>query len=102
MTALVDTEQFPIPLQRARDAAYVLEFESYAGRYTESGIPVHRTRELQPVYPWWFAWRDRPSDSPAAYVRTALEVSARYDWLHPHGVGGAPMWLPSGDPGGLE
>ena len=69
---------------------------------TTIGIPVHRPRELQPVYPWWVAWReDRPSDSTAAYVRTALEVSERCGWLRPHGVGGAPMWLPSGDPAGL-
>ena len=89
-------------LQRTRDAAYVLEYESYAQRYDAIGIPVHRPRELQPVYPWWVAWReDRPSDSTAAYVRTALEVSERCGWLRPNGVGGAPMWLPSGDPAGL-
>ena len=44
-------------LRRARDEAFLLEFESYAHRYTEAGIPVHRPSELQPVYPWWVAWR---------------------------------------------
>jgi DNA-binding transcriptional LysR family regulator len=89
-------------VRRARDAAYVLEFESYARRYDELGIPVHRVRELQPVYPWWVAWRDEPpSDSTVAYVRTALEVSEHCGWLRPGGVGGPPMWLPSADPAGL-
>jgi DNA-binding transcriptional LysR family regulator len=90
-------------VERARDSAFTLEFESYALRYAETGIPVHRPLELQPVYPWWVAWRDdRPSDSSTAFVRTALEVSEQRGWLRPLTVGQAPMWLPSGDPGVVD
>ncbi len=84
---------------RANDSAFTLEFQSYAERYAAAGIPVHRPRELQPVYPWWVAWRDdRPSDCTTAFVRTALEVSQERGWLRPGALGGAPRWLPSGDP----
>jgi DNA-binding transcriptional LysR family regulator len=91
-------------LKRARQPAFVLDFESYARRYAEVGVPVHRSRELQPVYPWWVAWRsDQPSGSAAAaFVQTAVQVSQRSGWLRPHQVGGAPIWLPSGDPAVLE
>ncbi len=86
-------------VRRAREPAYTLEFESYATRYADAGIPVSRPVELQPVYPWWVAWRDdRPSDSTLAFVRTALEVSRQRGWLRPGAVRGAPMWLPSDDP----
>ena len=57
-------------VKRARESAFTLEFESYAQRYAEAGIPIHRPPELQPVYPWWVAWReDRPSESTAPSSR---------------------------------
>ena len=86
-------------VQRARDSAFLLEFESYAKRYAETGVPVHRPVELQPVYPWWIVWRDeQPSTAVAAFVRTAIEVSERRGWLQPRGVVRAPLWLPADDP----
>jgi len=90
-------------VSRAREPAFTLEFESYAHRYAEAGIPVHRPSELQPVYPWWVAWREEnSSESTMAYVRTALETSEARGWLQPGNVGQAPLWLPSDDPGLLE
>jgi hypothetical protein len=90
-------------VQRARGSAFSLEFESYAQRYAEAGIPAHRPAELQPVYPWWVAWReDDPSEATSDFVRTALELSERQRWLQPGLVGGPPVWLPAGDPGLLE
>ncbi len=88
---------------RAREPAFTLEFESYAKRYAEAGIAVHRPVELQPVYPWWVAWRDDdPSESTMAFVRSALHLAEQRNWLRPHALGGAPMWLPSDDPGVSE
>lgn len=90
-------------VQRARDTAFVLEFESYAHRYAEAGIPVHRPTELQPVYPWWIAWReDGPSRSTTDFVRTALAISEQRAWLRPLGSSGNRMWMPSDDPAVLE
>jgi DNA-binding transcriptional LysR family regulator len=90
-------------VNRARDSAFTLEYESYAQRYAEAGIPVHRPSELQPVYPWWVAWRDdTTSESIQAFVTTALETSEQRGWLRPSAVGRAPIWLPSDDPAVLE
>jgi DNA-binding transcriptional LysR family regulator len=87
---------------RARGPAFTLEFESYAKRYAEAGIPIHRPMELQPAYPFWVAWRDDdPSEATNAYVTSALELSERNSWLQPS-VGRTPLWLPAGDPGVLE
>lgn len=89
-------------VRRAREPALLLDFESYARRYAEAGIAVHRPRELRPVYPWWIAWReDDAASSTQAFVQSALEVSEASGWLRP-GLAGAPMWLPAGDPGVLE
>ncbi|WP_051276416.1 LysR family transcriptional regulator [Marmoricola sp. URHB0036] len=89
-------------VRRARDSAFTMEFESYAKRYAEAGIPAHRPMELQPAYPWWVAWReDNASEATAAFVTSAQELSERNGWLQPS-VGGTPLWLPAGDPGVLE
>jgi DNA-binding transcriptional LysR family regulator len=90
-------------VRRAHDSAFTLEFESYAHRYAEAGHPVHRPAELQPVYPWWVAWREGTTSEPALeFVRTALETSNRRGWLRPTAPGHAPIWLPSDDPAVLE
>ena len=90
-------------VNRAQASAFTLEYESYAHRYADTGIPVHRPTELQPVYPWWVAWReDTTSESARAFVRTAVETSAQRGWLHASAVGRAPIWLPSDDPAVLE
>ena len=90
-------------VHRARHPAFTLEFESYAHRYAEAAIPVSRPAELQPVYPWWVAWREEnPSELAMAFVRVALETSQRRDWLRPGNRNRAPLWLPSDDPGLLE
>ncbi len=85
-------------IARARDRAYLLEFESYAQRYADKGLPVHRPEELQPVYPWSLAWREGPQpDAVRDFVRTAHEVAAARRWLHPERVGIAPLWAPPED-----
>ncbi len=90
-------------VKRAQQSAFTLEYESYAQRYAGDGIPVHRPSELQPVYPWWVAWReDTTSESATAFVRTAVDTSAQRGWLRPSVVGRAPIWLPSDDPAVLE
>ncbi|WP_233565576.1 LysR family transcriptional regulator [Cellulomonas sp. PhB143] len=90
-------------VSRGREPAFTLEFESYAHRYAEAGIPVHRPAELQPVYPWWVAWRaENPSRATTDFVETAVQTSATRGWLQPDAVGRAPMWLPSDDPALVE
>jgi DNA-binding transcriptional LysR family regulator len=84
---------------RARGPAFILEFESYALRYAGSGIAVHAPAELQPVYPWWVAWREQDaSESTSAFVDTAIEMSEQRGWTQPDSVGRAPIWLPAEDP----
>jgi DNA-binding transcriptional LysR family regulator len=85
-------------LGRARDSAYVLEFDSYARRYADRDVPVHRPRELQPVYPWSLAWREgEPSETVQAYLRIARETADQRRWLHPDRVDTAPLWIPPED-----
>lgn len=45
-------------IRRASSSAFVFEFDSYAIKYAEAGLPVHSPAELQPYYPWSIAWRD--------------------------------------------
>ncbi|MET9002045.1 LysR family transcriptional regulator [Amycolatopsis sp. NPDC004169] len=85
-------------LTRARDSAYLLEFDSYARRYDDLGIPVHRPRELQPVYPWSLAWREGGQpESVRAFLAVAEEVGTRERWLNPERVDGVPLWAPAED-----
>ncbi|MEV6101212.1 LysR family transcriptional regulator [Nocardia sp. NPDC051981] len=85
-------------VHRATDAAYVLEFESYAARYGDVGIPMHHPAELQPYYPWCIAWRDEPL-SPAVtnFLRIAEHTARQHNWhLPPHHS--ALPWVPPDDP----
>lgn len=82
-------------MRRSTDAAYLLEFESYALRYRQKGMPIHRPEELQPLYPWSIAWRDEPlSPAVAGFLEVAAEQSAEREWLYPEQVG--PAWQPDG------
>lgn len=83
---------------RAHDRAHVLEFDSYARRYADRGIPIHRPVELQPVYPWSLAWRE--GEPPAAvqrFLRVAKETAEKHRWMHPERQRGAPLWAPPED-----
>jgi DNA-binding transcriptional LysR family regulator len=81
-------------VRRATDAAYLLEFESYALRYRQVGIPIHRPAELQPVYPWSIVWRDAPQSSAVAdFLDVAAEQAEERGWLVPDAA--APLWQPS-------
>lgn len=85
--------------RESSSTAFVLEFDCYAQRYAEIGIPIHRPAELQPVYPWSIAWRDEPPAQPTAdFVRSALKLSRTSSWTAPPAAH-APIWLPAGDPG---
>jgi DNA-binding transcriptional LysR family regulator len=85
-------------VSRAIDSAYLLEFDSYARRYADRGIPVHRPQELQPVYPWSLAWRDgEPPEAVEAFLGIARETAARHRWEHPERADAAPLWAPPED-----
>ncbi|NBH06315.1 LysR family transcriptional regulator [Amycolatopsis sp. SID8362] len=85
-------------LGRAPGSAFLLEFDSYARRYPEHGFPVHRPKELQPVYPWSLAWRDGDEPEPVReFLRVARETAERHRWLLPERAGGAPLWTPPED-----
>ena len=85
-------------LNRSSHPAYLMEFDSYARRYAEQGLPIHRPVELQPVYPWSIAWRDEPpSEAVARFVQVALATARSNGWLE--GLPGmAPLWSPADDP----
>ncbi|MFE5286573.1 LysR family transcriptional regulator [Nocardia sp. NPDC056611] len=85
-------------MHRATESGYVLEFESYAARYAESGIPVHHPAELQPYYPWCIAWRDEPHNAAVAdFLRIAEHTARQHHWhLPPHRP--ARPWVPPDDP----
>ncbi len=83
---------------RSREPAYLLEFDSYARRYAERGLPIHRPVELQPVYPWSIAWRDEPpSEAVARFIQVALTTSRGSGWLE-RMPEMAPLWSPADDP----
>lgn len=79
---------------RAPGPTYLFEFDTYARRYAELGLPVYSPAELSPVYPWSIAWRhEQPSQPTADFVRTAHAVARRHAWDAPP-VGDAPLWVP--------
>lgn len=89
-------------LRRAREAAYVLEFDSYAKRYAEVGIPVHRPVEVQPYYPWSIAWRAEQLPQPVAdLIDIADETATARGWREHRPQSGAAPWLPPDDPAAL-
>ncbi|ROS27987.1 LysR family transcriptional regulator [Cellulomonas sp. PhB150] len=79
---------------RAPGPTYLFEFDSYARRYADLGLPVYAPAELSPVYPWSIAWRhEQPSQPTADFIRTAQAVARRNGWDVPP-AGGAPVWVP--------
>ncbi|GAB3389715.1 LysR family transcriptional regulator [Humibacter soli] len=67
---------------RAPGIAYLLEFESYAFRYRQFGMPVHRPAEFQPFYPWSIVWRDDQLAQPVAdFIDVADDESRSRGWL---------------------
>ncbi|MCR6487425.1 LysR family transcriptional regulator [Amycolatopsis sp. OK19-0408] len=85
-------------LDRAPGRAHLLEFDSYARRYAALGVPVHRPRELQPVYPWSLAWREgEQPETIEAFLEIAKETAGRLRWLHPERADAAPLWTPPED-----
>lgn len=85
-------------INRSTHPAHLLEFDSYARRYAERGLPIHRPVELQPVYPWSIAWRDEPpSEAVAGFIQIALRTSRDSGWVERQ-PGMAPLWSPGEDP----
>lgn len=86
-------------VRRATDPAYVLEFDSYALRYADAGLPVHRPAELQPYYPWSIAWRDETFSQPVAdLIHVAGGTAERRGWLDPKPLDRTPAWPPPDEP----
>lgn len=84
--------------QRSTRAAHLLEFDSYADRYAEHGLPVHRPLEVQPHYPWSIAWRNGPvPDAVAEFLETAHNTATANRWRTFADDSDAP-WLPADDP----
>ncbi|WP_029289522.1 LysR family transcriptional regulator [Cellulomonas sp. HZM] len=84
---------------RTTSGTVLLEFESYAARYAESGLPVHTITGIAPVYPWSVAWRhEQPSQATADFVRAALAVARERGW-DAEPSGSATPWTPPDDPG---
>lgn len=85
-------------VNRSSHSEYLMEFDSYARRYAEQGLPIYRPVELQPVYPWSIAWRDEPpSEAVARFIQVALTTAGSNRWLE--GLPGmAPLWSPADDP----
>lgn len=85
-------------INRTSRPGYLLEFDSYARRYAEQGLPICRPAELQPVYPWSIAWRDEPpSEALSQFVQVALATARSSGWLKRR-PDMAPLWSPAADP----
>ncbi len=69
-------------VRRAVEPGFVLEFQSYAVRYAEAGLPVHAPLESRPDYLWSLAWRDEhPTQAVADFLDTALRTARDSRWL---------------------
>jgi len=85
-------------IRHSPDQAYLLEFDSYASKYADAGLPVHLPREVQPHYPWSIAWRDGPvSTSLADFLEIAHETATLNAWRDFAGPAQSG-WLPIEDP----
>jgi hypothetical protein len=81
-------------------SAFLFEFDSYAIKYAEAGLPVHSPAELQPYYPWSIAWRDEQLSQPTTdLLDIAEETAIRRHWRNPPQPTAAPAWVPPDDPG---
>jgi DNA-binding transcriptional LysR family regulator len=81
-------------MRRTTQAARLLEFESYAFRYRQTGVPIHRPAEVQPVYPWSIVWRDESASAAVAgFLEVAAQEAQRRHWLAPPSA--APLWQPA-------
>lgn len=86
-------------VQRSSKPAFVLEFESYACRYAEAGLPVHLPAEVQPLYPWSIAWRDERLSQPVTdFIQIADQVADLRHWHNPVRDVGVPTWVPPDPP----
>lgn len=84
--------------RRVTEPARLLEFDSYAQRYADGGLPVHRPEEIQPHYPWSIAWRDGPVPRAVAdFLEIAHHTATARHWRDFDHAGDRP-WLPADDP----
>jgi DNA-binding transcriptional LysR family regulator len=90
-------------IRRADSPAFLLEFESYAIKYAQAGLPVHHPAEIQPYFPWSIAWRDEQLPQPIAdLLDIAEETAIRRHWRNPPQLTASPAWIPPDDPGPAE
>ena len=86
-------------IRRAGSPAFLFEFDSYATKYAEAGLPVHNPAEIQPYFPWSIAWRDEQLSQPIAdLLDIAEETAIRRRWRNPPQLTAAPAWVPPDDP----
>ena len=63
------------------NAAFSLEFDSYAVRYAAKGLPVFSPQEVSPHYPWSIAWRDgRIPRATADFLEIAQDTGTARAW----------------------
>ena len=90
-------------IRRASSSAFLFEFDSYAIKYAEAGLPVHSPAELQPYYPWSIAWRDEQLSQPITdLLDIAEETAIRRHWRNPPQPTAVPAWVPPDDLGASE
>ncbi len=88
--------------QRSVETARLLEFDSYAERYAQEGLPVYQPQETQPHYPWSIAWRSGPVPPTVAdFLEIAHNTATARGW-RAFDESGAQPWLPADDPIALE
>lgn len=86
-------------ITRAATPAYLLEFDSYARRYAEEGLPVYNPEEATPHYPWSIAWRDgRVPEVTADFLEVAQDTATERCWREFDTAQSGHPWLPKGDP----
>jgi DNA-binding transcriptional LysR family regulator len=84
--------------RRIAEPAHLLEFDSYADRYAQQGLPVRRPEEVQPHYPWSIAWRDGAVPVAVAdFLEIAHDTATARRWRSFDRTSAAP-WLPTDDP----
>lgn len=86
-------------IERATAPAYLLEFDSYARRYAEKGLPIYDPEEVTPHYPWSIAWRDgRIPEVTADLLEVAQDTASERRWREFDAAPSAHPWLPGDDP----
>lgn len=82
---------------RRMPGARHLEFESYAQRFADLGLPVSPPSDVQPYYPWSLVWRDDDASAPHDLLEVAVDLAEREGWMRPWSGAVADGWSPGGE-----